>query len=172
MSYVLVNFLRLSLILICNSVSLGEVLTRALNGASQNPNEAFHSVLWTFAPKNRYTSGTIMDICVSLAVIIFNEGYSALGSFFRQIFGEQNVFFLLYFFKSLFDRLDWLLHLSWSRETRSRSYSHGAQKSATKREAARTRYQASSSWRRRNRWLSSRRVLTEQYISTSTNFIH
>lgn len=99
MSYALVNFLGLSLTLFFNFVSLGEVLVRALNGASQNSNEAFHSVLWTFAPKNRYTSGTIMDICVSVAVIVFNEGYSALASCFRQMFGERNVFPLFILFK-------------------------------------------------------------------------
>lgn len=149
MNCVLVNLFRLLFLSIFKSISLDEVLTRALNGASQNANEAFHSVLWTFAPKNRYTSGTIMDICVALAVIIFNEGYVALGPFFRQAFGEQNVFFLLCF-TSLFDRLDWFLHLSWPRKTRSRSYRQRAQKSATETEAATTRYQSSSSSRRRN----------------------
>ncbi|CAF1639046.1 unnamed protein product [Adineta ricciae] len=69
-----------------------EVLTRALNGASQNSNEAFHSVLWTFAPKNRYTSGTIMDACVSIAVVVFNEGYLSLGPFFRQLCGSVGVY--------------------------------------------------------------------------------
>ncbi len=136
------EFSCFSLILIFNSVCLGEVLTRALNGASQNANEAFHSVLWTLAPKNRYTSGTIMDACVSLAVIIFNEGYSALRSLFRQLCGEQKPFFS-FLFKTLFHRIRRLLHFCWSRTTRSRSYSHRTQTDSTKREARTTRYQAS-----------------------------
>jgi hypothetical protein len=70
------------------SLSLGETLSRALNGASQNSNESFHSLLWTMAPKSRFTSGDIMDSCVCLAVIIFNDGFHGLARIIRNLCGE------------------------------------------------------------------------------------
>jgi hypothetical protein len=56
-----------------------ESLARVLNASSQNPNEGFHSIVWLMSPKHKASSGTTFQIACHLAVLIFNDGYFALG---------------------------------------------------------------------------------------------
>ncbi|CAF1183467.1 unnamed protein product [Adineta ricciae] len=65
-----------------------DVLKKVLHGSSQNPNESFHSVLWSMAPKRRYSSGTILDLCVALSVAVFNDGYQSLQKLLENLCGE------------------------------------------------------------------------------------
>ncbi|CAF2743150.1 unnamed protein product [Rotaria sp. Silwood2] len=69
-----------------------ETLQHVLNGSSQNANESFHSLLWSMAPKNRYCSGTIIDICLGLAVMIYNDGYLSIGEILHELLGEMGHF--------------------------------------------------------------------------------
>ncbi|CAF4611643.1 unnamed protein product [Rotaria sp. Silwood2] len=69
-----------------------ETLQHVLNGSSQNANESFHSFLWSMAPKNRYCSGTIIDICLGLAVMIYNDGYLSIGEILHELLGEMGHF--------------------------------------------------------------------------------
>ncbi|CAF3486716.1 unnamed protein product [Rotaria sp. Silwood1] len=62
-------------------------LERVLDASSQNPNEGFHSLVWLMSPKHKTTSGTIFEIACHLAIIIFNDGYFALGKRI-QIFSQ------------------------------------------------------------------------------------
>jgi hypothetical protein len=64
-----------------------ESLTRVLDASSQNPNEGFHSIVWLMSPKHKSSSGTTFEIACHLAVIIFNDGYFALGKTIK-IFSE------------------------------------------------------------------------------------
>ncbi|CAF1529718.1 unnamed protein product, partial [Didymodactylos carnosus] len=64
-----------------------DTLKRVLNGSSQNANESFHSILWSFAPKNRYSPGSIVDVCVALAVLVYNDGYQSIIPVVEQLTG-------------------------------------------------------------------------------------
>ncbi|CAF2068009.1 unnamed protein product [Rotaria magnacalcarata] len=55
-------------------------LARVVNASTQNANETFHSLVWLISPKHKVSSGTTFEIACHLAVIIFNDGYSALGT--------------------------------------------------------------------------------------------
>ncbi|CAF4925000.1 unnamed protein product [Rotaria sp. Silwood1] len=78
-----------------------ENLSRVLNGSTQNPNESYHSVLWSMAPKSRSSSGTIIDFCVALSVIVYNDGYQSLLPLFESLLGSSGTFT-----SSIFQRLD------------------------------------------------------------------
>ena len=56
-----------------------ESVVRILNASTQNANEAFHSLIWLMPPKHKASSGTTFKIACGLAIVIFNDGYSALG---------------------------------------------------------------------------------------------
>lgn len=56
-----------------------ESLTRVIDASSSNPNEGFHSMVWLMSPKHKASSATTFEIACHLAVIIFNDGYFALG---------------------------------------------------------------------------------------------
>ncbi len=66
-----------------DSLCSRESLARVVNASTQNPNEAFHSLVWLMSPKHKASSGTTFEIACHLAVIIFNDGYSALGKIER-----------------------------------------------------------------------------------------
>ncbi|CAF2142225.1 unnamed protein product [Rotaria magnacalcarata] len=78
-----------------------ENLSRVLNGSTQNPNESYHSVLWSMAPKSRSSSGAIIDFCVALSVIVYNDGFQSLLSLFESLLGSSGTFT-----SSIFQRLD------------------------------------------------------------------
>ncbi|CAF1345396.1 unnamed protein product [Didymodactylos carnosus] len=68
-------------------------LNRVLNGSSENANESFHSILWSFAPKNRYSPGTIIDVCVALAVLVYNDGYQSIIPVVEQLTGGEGGYY-------------------------------------------------------------------------------
>ena len=69
---------------LCSQTSLA----RVVGGGSQNANEAFHSLLWTMVPKNRFCSSIILRIGLGLSTIIYNDGYDALDTLFTSIFSS------------------------------------------------------------------------------------
>jgi hypothetical protein len=78
------------LILHCSSFSVWiveDVLKKVLHGSSQNPNASFHSVLWSMAPKRRYSSGAVLNLCVGLSVAVFNDGYQSLQKLLENLCG-------------------------------------------------------------------------------------
>ncbi|CAF1349570.1 unnamed protein product [Adineta steineri] len=51
---------------------------KLINGGSQNANESFHAVLWNLAPKYRYATGIVIDLCTAMAVLCYNDGSQAI----------------------------------------------------------------------------------------------
>ncbi|CAF3859946.1 unnamed protein product [Rotaria sp. Silwood1] len=78
-----------------------QALTKVLHGGTQNSNEAFHAILWSMAPKHRYLSGTMLDIAIGLAVVLYNDGYLQLYKLFEELFGSGG-----YFTKKIFTHMD------------------------------------------------------------------
>ncbi|CAM4845959.1 unnamed protein product [Rotaria magnacalcarata] len=72
-----------------DSLCSRESLARVVNASTQNPNEAFHSLVWLMSPKHKASSGATFEIACHLAVIIFNDGYSALGEIFEVLCGYR-----------------------------------------------------------------------------------
>ncbi|UJR19120.1 hypothetical protein I4U23_022251 [Adineta vaga] len=65
----------------------GDTLQKVINGGSQNANESFHSVLWNLAPKNQYATGVIIDLCIAIAVLSYNEGHQSLLPVIAELTG-------------------------------------------------------------------------------------
>ena len=79
-----------------------ESLTRVIDASSSNPNEGFHSMVWLMSPKHKASSGTTFEIACHLAVIIFNDGYFALGKYFINTFiSSLNYNFNARYFKNM-----------------------------------------------------------------------
>ena len=57
-----------------------KLLAGCINLRTQNANEAFHHVLWGFVPKDVVQSASSMRFGVSLAVLLFNRGYTYTSS--------------------------------------------------------------------------------------------
>ena len=66
-----------------------DTLKRAINGSSQNANESFHSVLWSLAPKSRYATGVVIDLCAVIAVLSYNDGNQSLIPVITEITGKN-----------------------------------------------------------------------------------
>ena len=45
------------------------------NVLTSNPNESFHHVLWSLAPKEQYTSSKEIKLAMNLAVCLYNSGF-------------------------------------------------------------------------------------------------
>ena len=54
------------------------LLEKCADGYTQNQNEALNNLIWMFCPKTGYAGSTTIETSVSLAVCIFNNGYTAL----------------------------------------------------------------------------------------------
>ena len=68
---------------------LADNLKKVINGGSQNANESFHSVLWCMAPKNRYTTGMVIDLCAAIAVLSYNDGNQSLIPVIVELTGKN-----------------------------------------------------------------------------------
>ncbi len=74
-----------------------------INGGCQNANESFHAVLWSFAPKYRYATGAVIDLCAAIAVLSYNDGNQPIIPAIAEITGKNvyklnlkyNIVFLL-----------------------------------------------------------------------------
>ncbi|CAF1518925.1 unnamed protein product, partial [Rotaria sordida] len=67
-------------------------LARVVDASSTNANEGFHSLVWLMSPKHKASSGTTFEIACHLAIIIFNDGYFALGDLFNNICGYRGLY--------------------------------------------------------------------------------
>lgn len=59
---------------IFDDLSNEDLLKRCLHGGTQNLNESFNHVVWDRAPKTIYSGLQCFEICVSDAVVCFNDG--------------------------------------------------------------------------------------------------
>jgi hypothetical protein len=64
-------------------------LKRVINGGSQNANESFHAVLWSLAPKYRYATGVVIDLCAAIAVLSYNDGNQSIIPVISELTGKN-----------------------------------------------------------------------------------
>jgi hypothetical protein len=52
-----------------------EVLSKVVDGGTTNPNESYHSYIWSLCPKTQFHSAKYVRCAASLAAILYNDGY-------------------------------------------------------------------------------------------------
>jgi hypothetical protein len=62
-----------------------DLLSRCLDGATQNPNEAFNQIIWKKCPKNIFVTKKVLDMGVASAVINYNDGLSGFTRIFKHL---------------------------------------------------------------------------------------
>jgi hypothetical protein len=60
---------------IFQELSSRQLLEGCVNLHTQNANESFHSVVWSFVPKEQNQSRPIMELGLNMAILVFNRGY-------------------------------------------------------------------------------------------------
>ena len=68
------------------------LLRKCLDGFTQNSNESFNNIIWTYCPKNKYNGVKTLEISVGLAVISFNDGTEGWKSVFTGLKLKYGVF--------------------------------------------------------------------------------
>ena len=63
---------------IFDRLSSHSLLQRCVDGYTQNAAESFNSVLWHICPKTTYVGLVPINLCASLATIVYNDGYVKL----------------------------------------------------------------------------------------------
>lgn len=91
-------------------------LERVISGGCQNANEAFHSLVWTMAPKHRFCSSLVIRAALGLSTIIYNNGYQSLCKLFEAVVSSVG-----YYSARCFWNLDQKKHRSSIREGRRRA---------------------------------------------------
>jgi len=66
-------------------LSKDELLEKCLLGATQNRNESFNNLVWSYSPKTEFVSLDSMKIAVGQAVIVFNSGQQALANVMKRL---------------------------------------------------------------------------------------
>jgi len=52
-----------------------EMLSKVVDGGTTNPNESYHSYIWSLCPKTQFHSAKYVRDATSLAAILYNDGY-------------------------------------------------------------------------------------------------
>ncbi|CAF3719135.1 unnamed protein product [Rotaria sp. Silwood1] len=81
-----------------------DTLKKVINGGSQNSNESFHAVLWNLAPKTRYATGAVIDLCAAIAVLSFNDGNQSILPVIDELTGGGCGFYTKVVLKRLDER--------------------------------------------------------------------
>ena len=71
-----------------------KLLSRCLEGTTQNPNEAFSQIIWKKCPKDIFISRHVLEIGVASAVTNFNDGVMGLSRIFQSLelsFGKYSI---------------------------------------------------------------------------------
>ncbi|GBM11617.1 hypothetical protein AVEN_213138-1 [Araneus ventricosus] len=55
-----------------------KLLEKCLHGKTQNADESFNNVLWTILPKNTFMELQTLRLGSSIAVLLFNDGFSGI----------------------------------------------------------------------------------------------
>ena len=61
------------------------LLAKCVHGGTQNPNEAFHHVIWSRCPKSIFVGRRRLEIAVSASTIVFNSGEVARASIYDKL---------------------------------------------------------------------------------------
>ena len=62
-----------------------DLLSRCLDGTSQNPNEAFNQIMWKKCPKDTFIARKVLEIGAASAIINFNDGVCGFLKLYRNI---------------------------------------------------------------------------------------
>lgn len=65
------------------ALSSDELLSRCLGSETQNSNEGFNSIAWTFAPKHMHAGARTVEIANYMATAIFNDGFQPILKIMR-----------------------------------------------------------------------------------------
>ncbi len=60
-------------------LSKPELLSRCLEGLTQNQNESFNGLLWSICPKEVFVGSATLRLSLGMAVLMFNEGLGGIG---------------------------------------------------------------------------------------------
>jgi hypothetical protein len=52
-----------------------DMLSKVVDGGTTNPNESYHSYIWSLCPKTQFHSAKYVRDAASLAAILYNDGY-------------------------------------------------------------------------------------------------
>ena len=74
-------------------LSSDKLLSKCLQGTTQNPNEAFNQIIWQKCPKSNFVSREVLEIGVSSAVICYNDGFYGLNMIFGNLGIEYGSYF-------------------------------------------------------------------------------
>ena len=88
--------LRKALEPIFRALSSPDLLTRCLEGNTQNNNESINGVIWTRCSKNTLVSGPVLEMSVCSAVICFNSGRRGIYDVFTNCGLETGPFMEMY----------------------------------------------------------------------------
>lgn len=54
-----------------------DLLKRCLHGGTQNQNESFNNLVWTYIPKNTFVGHSVLEVGVYEAILSYNGGFQA-----------------------------------------------------------------------------------------------
>ncbi|GBM72349.1 hypothetical protein AVEN_178029-1, partial [Araneus ventricosus] len=70
----IMNIIKRTYMKLCDQ----KLLEKCLHGKTQNANESFSNVLWTILPKNTFVELQTLRLGSSIAVLLFNDGFSGI----------------------------------------------------------------------------------------------
>ena len=73
-----------------------ELLTKCVHGETQNPNEAFNTIIWTRCPKTIYVNRQVLETGVNSEVLHYNEGSRGINSVLSSFSIESGIFMVQY----------------------------------------------------------------------------
>ena len=70
-----------------------KLLEKCIDGATQNQNESFNSILWSRCPKTGFCSLVTVEAALRLAILTFNHGFVVLSPLLEKLLGTHPVAF-------------------------------------------------------------------------------
>ncbi|CAF3877712.1 unnamed protein product [Adineta steineri] len=67
-----------------------ETLSKVVDGGTTNPNESYHSYIWSLCPKTQFHSAKYVRDAASLAAVLYNDGYQLSFTKLLQQCGVQS----------------------------------------------------------------------------------
>jgi len=67
------------------TLSEKSLLKKCLHGGTQNNNESFHKIIWSYCSKNQFVQRCRLELAVNCAVVHFNDGVTNLSSVYNYL---------------------------------------------------------------------------------------
>jgi len=61
------------------------LLERCVGAYSQNPNESFNNIIWSYCPKSKFCGRRVVEIGTNMAVLGFNDGQQSKIALYDQL---------------------------------------------------------------------------------------